>query len=167
MKRKRIPGFWLPALGTAVAILGIGWSGLTVRAVRESRLRQSRMARDLEEIREWKAALRRSEPMRDALLAARAGSLACPAGLFANLSPGAAAPSVREEPETTGEGLRIRRLELDFRDVSLPGFGAWLAACENLMPPWRATRIQIDARGAAAARAARIRVSLEGVEAAP
>ncbi len=157
---------FLPAF--LVVAVGLVWSVSTVRTARTVRERIRRRSADLAEILDIERGLRKADPMRDALRSAATVPLPCPAELFARMTPGAAAPRMEDAPpEPLSGGLQVRRLDLEFREVPLAAFGAWLASCENLLPPWRAIRLRLEIPEAAPAGVARLRVTLEGVEPAP
>lgn len=154
---------WIsPACATALLALALGWTAKNVLAARTLARRLESRGADLAEIRGLEERLRLSDARLAKLLRADSAVLVSPAELFARMFPELPAPSA-EEPETAGSGpgWRARRVDLEFQDISLPSFGSWLAACENLQPVWRAVRIRIEP-GSAAGRG-RVALSLEGI----
>jgi hypothetical protein len=158
--RKTWIGFACAATLLAVAL---AWTARTARATRDLARRLETRGSDLAEIRSLERRLQLSDARLAELRRTGPQSLVSPAELFTRMTPEVPAPSAEERGSAgSGPGWRARRVDLEFPDLPLPAFGAWLAACENLRPSWRATRIRIEP-GSGAGRG-RVALSLEGIE---
>lgn len=153
----------VPALAAALLAGALGWTAGTVRSARALAGRLETRSADLAEIRGLERSLQRSDARIAELRRAGSAALVSPAELFARMSPDLPPPTADERAAPGGgPGWRARRVDLAFQDIPLPAFGAWLAACENLLPPWRAVRVRIEP-GSGANRG-RVALSLEGIE---
>jgi hypothetical protein len=157
---------WIGLAGSALLVaVALLWSARTIRTSIELARRLEMREADLAEIRNWAERLRQSDLRIETVRRQESRTLVSPTDLFARMTPAAPAPTVEEPPPLAPEsGWRVRRMELEFREVALPAFGAWLAACENLSPAWRATRIRVEGESGAGAGQAGVTLSLEGIE---
>ncbi|MDZ4198902.1 MAG: hypothetical protein U1E27_06410 [Kiritimatiellia bacterium] len=155
-----------PAVATVLVLVGLLWSIHSARTGFEALRRIRRNQAEWKEIKGLEMRLKRTDPFRDEILRKVRDPLADPILLYSKMWPELTPPSVREEaPEERIDGLRVRRIEFEFREAPLSAFGGWITSCENLSPPWRASKIRIDAR-ASAPGSARIALTLEGIESA-
>jgi len=154
-----------PVLAALLVALGLGWSAHTFRTSREVARRLKMRREALAEIRDLADSMRQSDCWIEALRQQGSRRLVSPTELYEKLAPETPAPVAEEKPPLEPEpGWRVRRIELEFRDVALPAFGAWLTACENLRPAWRATRLHINTQTISAPDHAEVGLSLEGIE---
>lgn len=151
------------ACAAALLAAALVWTARTARTARDLVKRLESRSADLAEIRALERRIRLSDERLAELRRRGPQTLVSPADLFTRMSPELPPPTAEERtPPGSGPGWRARRVDLEFQDIPLPVFGAWLAACENLEPAWRAVRIRIEP-GTGAGRG-RVALGLEGIE---